>query len=213
VDAVLPETGQLNATNGFEKRASMALKRVLLGLSTASVVFALALPFLAAQPAQDVAAATDTSGNIHVPADYRQHYQFLGSWAVAADSGQGAKEMHVVYATPAAVAGYRSNKDFPDGTVLVKEVFETQTGAMTTGTVSHANRLKGWFVMVRDANNAHPDNPLWGDGWGWSWFDAGNLTTTSTKNYQTECRGCHIPAQATHWIYVNGYPVLRNADK
>jgi hypothetical protein len=30
--------------------------------------------------------------------------------------------------------------------VLVKEVFDAATGAMTTGTVSHAQTLKGWFV-------------------------------------------------------------------
>jgi hypothetical protein len=58
------------------------------------------------------------------------------------------------------------------GTVLVKEVFGTTTSGMTTGTVSHATRLKGWFVM--------------------------------------DCRGCHVPAQSTNWIYVDGYPVLRH---
>ena len=35
---------------------------------------------------------------------------------------------------------------------------------MTTGTVSHARTLKGWFVMVKDSKNSHPGNVLWG-GW------------------------------------------------
>jgi hypothetical protein len=43
---------------------------------------------------------------------------------------------------------------------------------MTTGNVSHAKILKGWFVMIKDGKNSHPDNKLWGDGWGWSWFMA-----------------------------------------
>jgi hypothetical protein len=47
----------------------------------------------------------DTSGNLRVPGDYRTRYQFLGSWPVAADQGQGSKEIHVVYASPSAVAG------------------------------------------------------------------------------------------------------------
>ena len=38
------------------------------------------------------------------------------------------------------------------------------TEPMTTGTVSHAQTLKGWFVMVRDSKNIHPGNKLWGDG-------------------------------------------------
>jgi len=59
---------------------------------------------------------------------------------------------------------------FPDGAALVKEVFATSTNEMTTGTVSHADKLKGWFVMVRDSKGTHPGNPLWGDGWGWLSF-------------------------------------------
>src|SRR6516162_6212752 len=100
----------------------------------------------------------DGSGNLRVPADYRTAYQFLGSWAVAANQGQGSKEVHVVYASPGATAAYRKDGRFPDGSVLVKEVFEAATGAMTTGTVSHAQNLKGWFVMVKDSKNSHPDN-------------------------------------------------------
>jgi hypothetical protein len=93
---------------------------------------------------------------------------------VTADEGEGSKESHVVYASPGAIAAYRKEGHFPDGSVLVKEVFGAVTEAMTTGTVSHAQTLKGWFVMVRESKNSHPENPLWGDGWGWSWFDAAN---------------------------------------
>jgi hypothetical protein len=32
--------------------------------------------------------------------------------------------------------------------------------------------LNGCFVMMRDDNNRHPNNKLWGDGWGWSWFNS-----------------------------------------
>ena len=85
----------------------------------------------------------DASGNLRVPDDYRTPYQFLGSWAVAADQGLGSKEIHVVYASPGAAAAYRKNGRFADGSVLVKEVCETTTGAMTTGTVSHAQSFEG----------------------------------------------------------------------
>jgi hypothetical protein len=62
----------------------------------------------------------------------------LGSWAVAADQGQGSKELHVVYASPGTIAAYRRDGRFPNGAVLVKEVFQAATGQMTTGTVSHS---------------------------------------------------------------------------
>ena len=151
--------------------------------------------------------ASDAQGNLHVPSDYRQDYQYLGAWSVAAEQGGGAAQMHVVYASPGAVEAWRKLGHFPDGAVLVKEVFEAATQPMTTGTVSHAKALQGWFVMVKDSGNSHPQSPLWGDGWGWAWFDADKPQTTTTKD-RAECLGCHEPARATDLIYTEGYPVL-----
>ena len=45
----------------------------------------------------------------------------------------GSKQLHVVYASPGTIAAYRKDGHFPDGTVLVKEVFNTKTKEMTTG--------------------------------------------------------------------------------
>jgi hypothetical protein len=154
-------------------------------------------------------AVVDADGNLRVPDAYRTTYQSLGSWAVAADQGQGSKELHVVYASPGTIAAYRKDGRFPDGSVLVKEVFETATEPMTTGTVSHAQALKGWFVMVKDSKNSHPGSKLWGNGWGWSWFDATNPTKTTSTDFKVDCLSCHVPARASDWIYVQGYPALR----
>jgi len=153
-------------------------------------------------------AVVDANGNLHVPEAYRTTYQSLGSWAVAADQGQGSKELHVVYASPGTITAYRKNGRFPDGAVLVKEVFHAATGGMTTGTVSHAGTLKGWFVMMKDSSGRHPGNKLWGDGWGWSWFDAASPAKTTSTDYKLNCLPCHVPARASDWIYVSGYPPL-----
>jgi Cytochrome P460 len=150
----------------------------------------------------------DASGNIKVPTDYRKTYQYLGSWAVAKDQDKGSKELHIVYASPGAVDAFRTSGHFPDGTVLVKEVYHTATGSMTTGTVSRTDALEGWFVMVRDSKDTHPDNRLWGNGWGWSWFNADNPAKTTSTDFKANCLTCHIPAKSTDWIYTQGYPVL-----
>lgn len=154
------------------------------------------------------AAVSDAAGNLHVPPRYRTTYQYLGTWSVAADKGQGAKQLHAVYASPGAASAYRKLGHFPDGTVLVKEVYDTATAPMTTGTVSHAMALKGWFVMVKDSTHAYPHSKLWGNGWGWSWFDADKPTVSTTRD-RNECLGCHQPAHATDLIYVQGYPALK----
>jgi hypothetical protein len=159
--------------------------------------------------APKVEAVADATGNLHVPYTYRTTYQFLGSWAVAGDQGKGLKELHVVYSSPGTIDAYRNDGRFPDGAVLVKEVFQTTTGQMTTGTVSRAEDLKGWFVMMKDSSGHFAGNNLWGDGWGWSWFDATNPSKTTSTDYRTNCKPCHVPAQASDWVYVGGYPPLK----
>lgn len=185
--------------------------------SSVSVAGSLALVLFAAHVSKATAdeptagAVVDTNGNLRVPADYRTSYQFLGSWAVADGVGKSPTQLHVVYASPGTIAAYSKDKRFPDGSVLVKEVFQTETGKMMTGTVSRAQTLKGWFVMVKDSKNTHPGNALWGDGWAWSWFDADNPSKTTSTNYKVDCLPCHVPARATDWIYVQGYPPLEAA--
>ncbi len=188
------------------KTTSIAIVATLIAGSIVGVVWANGLASGEGSVRTEV---VDAKGDIRVPTDYRTRYQALGSWAIAADSGRGSKEMHAVYASPGAIDAYRESGRFPDGTVLVKEAFSTSTNGMTTGIVSHAGELNGWFVMVKDRKNSHPGKPLWGDGWGWSWFDADEPQRTTSTNYKSDCRGCHVPAQSTDWIYVEGYPALR----
>jgi hypothetical protein len=152
--------------------------------------------------------AANTGDALRVPANYRSTFEYLGSWSIAGD--KGAKEMHIVYASPGAIAGYNRAGHFADGAVLVKEVSEATTDEMTTGTASHPKTLKVWFVMVRDSKNTHPGSRLWGDGWGWSWFDADKPLQTTSTDYKTDCESCHVPAKATDWIYVNGYAVFKH---
>jgi hypothetical protein len=191
-------------------RAVSALTLGISGVAAAIAIAALGpMQAISISSASQTQAEVDAEGNLHVPPDYRTTYEALGSWAIAADEGRGSKELHVVLASPGSIEAYRKAGRFPDGTVLVKEVFKTATKEMTTGTVSHADELKGWFVMVKDSAGRHRGNALWGDGWGWSWFDAANPTKTTSTDYRLNCKSCHVPAQATDWIYVDGYPALK----
>jgi Cytochrome P460 len=190
-------------------RVNRALNFGLAGLSVIGVACTYGQIHPAASNDSTTTSVVDASGNLHVPADYRTNYQMLGSWAVAADDGQGSKELHVVYASPGTIAAFRESGHFPDGAALVKEVFDAATEQMTTGTVSRAKTLKGWFIMVKDGVGRHAGNKLWGDGWGWSWFDAANPSMTTSTDYKTDCQSCHVPARASDWIYVAGYPPLK----
>jgi hypothetical protein len=199
------------ATTGYVMQSKLPTRlnhvvRLICAISVLGTPALLIAPSLAR--AAEAVGIADANGNLHVPTNYREKYEFLGSWAIASDKGHGAQQIHVVYVSPGAIAAFHQHGAFPDGTVLVKEVYAATTAPMTTGTVSREQDLKGWFIMVKDGKGSHPGNKLWGDGWGWSWFDADKPTKTTSTDYKTDCLGCHVPAKATDWIYTQGYPPL-----
>jgi hypothetical protein len=150
----------------------------------------------------------DKAGNIRKPADFRDLYQELGVYTPV-DLNNNT-EMHYTYAPPGTAEYYRKNGKFADGTVLVKEVFATDHAQLTTGDAHWATKTKVWFVMIKDDKNRYPNNPLWGDGWGWALFKADAPDKQVATNYKKDCLGCHVPAQSTDWVYVQGYPVLKS---
>jgi hypothetical protein len=149
----------------------------------------------------------DKNGIISKPADYRDKFQILGVFSVASQSGD--TDLHYTYAPPGTAEYYRKNGKFADGTVLVKEVFGTDHGQMTTGDVHWAKGTKVWFVMMKDEKGRYPGNPLWGDGWGWALYKSDAPDKQVATDYKKDCLGCHVPAQSTDWVYVQGYPVLK----
>jgi Cytochrome P460 len=162
-----------------------------------------AVPFAAVAIAQSgaetPAISSELESLLHVPAaNYRQEWVLLGSFSVRADDPEkGAKELHVVYAEPKTVEVYRETGAFPDGAVLVKDVFATKTEALTTGIASYADTLKGRFVMVKDKAGKNSDeSPLWGDGWGWAFYEVTETQKTVTTDYRKDCLGCHEPVRS-----------------
>jgi Cytochrome P460 len=151
-------------------------------------------------------ALVDKMGNIRKPSDYRDRYQAFGTYAVV--DLNGGTDMHYTYASPGAAEYYRKTGKFADGTVLVKEVFGTDHAQMTTGDAHWASGSKVWFVMIKDEKGRFPDNPLWGDGWGWALFKSDAPDKQVATDFKKDCLGCHIPARTTDWVYVQGYPVL-----
>src|SRR5258705_2906820 len=150
-------------------------------------------------------ALVDKAGNIRKPNDFRDHYQALGTYMVLDPKGD---QMHYTYASPGTAENYRKTGKFADGTVLVKEVFASDHAQLTTGDAHWATGTKVWFVMIKDEKGRYPGNPLWGDGWGWALYKSDAPDKQVATDYKKDCLGCHVPAKATDWIYVQGYPVL-----
>ncbi|MFV8384378.1 cytochrome P460 family protein [Vibrio parahaemolyticus] len=166
----------------------------------------------------DLASATysqyvDDKGNMTLPEEFDTQWTFVGTWVVdhREDTAIGAEGIHNVYTQPDVVKHYQQHGTFPDGAIFIKELLEGHTKAMTTGNITFAGKKEGWFMMVKDTKGRFKDNLLWGDGWGWALFNADAPDKVVTQNYRMECLGCHIPAQPTDWIYVEGYPLFNTA--
>src|SRR5690242_6585303 len=85
----------------------------------------------------------DKNGNISKPADVRDTYQSLGAYTVLDPKGN---QMHMTYASPGTAEAYRKTGKFPDGTVLVKEVFGTDHAQMRSE--EHTSELQSHVNLV-----------------------------------------------------------------
>jgi hypothetical protein len=81
-------------------------------IKVVSVAGSAQISSLAANDKFKAEAVADTNGNPRVPDAYRTTYEFLRTWAVAADQGQGSKELHVVYTCPAVICRRKQQSSF-----------------------------------------------------------------------------------------------------
>jgi hypothetical protein len=148
-------------------------------------------------------------GAISLPADYRNKFEHLGTWAVSTKPDKPADELHIVYTRPEDIQAYRRDGKFPDGAVLVKEVTNASSDKLTTGQASWDTGIKIWFVMIKGPKERFPKNALWAKGWGWALFEAKDPKKNVATSFDATCKACHIPAKQDDWVYIRGYPILK----
>ena len=152
------------------------------------------------------AAKKKKTHDLSLPRDFRTTMVHLGSWFVPEGEASG---FHDVYADRNAVIAYRKKGKWPDGSKLVKELRSSKAGTYTTGVGVHraTASVKQWFVMVKDSKGSGK-GPLWGEGWGWALYKPDRPSVNVATDYRSDCLGCHIPAKATDYVYVDAYPSL-----
>jgi mono/diheme cytochrome c family protein len=179
------------------------------------VIFALGIlalsPLLFAQDTRPnpFSPYVDADGEIRRPKEYRDEWAHLGTYIVLNESEDG-HGLHEVYTQRANIEAYKKTGEWPDGATIVKEVRHTGGTRMTTGDSHWGTDINVWFVMVKDRQGRYPNNPIWGEGWGWALFKGSNPEEQVATDYKSDCLGCHIPAKGNDWVYVEGYPLLRN---
>ena len=151
----------------------------------------------------------DADGAIRRPKEYRDQWTHLGTYAVI-DESEAGHGLHEVYAQRSNIEAYNKTGEWPDGATIVKEVRHTAGAKMTTGDSHWATDINVWFVMVKDHEDRFPNNPIWGEGWGWALFKGSDPDKQVATDYKKDCLSCHIPARDNDWVYIEGYPLLRD---
>jgi len=155
----------------------------------------------------------DTSGKLQRPTGYRE-WVFVGTPLTPNDMNDGKAafpEFHSVYIQPSAWAEWKRSGQFPDGTILVKELLSVGSKQAASG----AGYFMGEFIGLEAAikSKTHfPDEP---GHWGYFSFSAPDhrsLLPRAAPQPTANCNSCHQAAAQDDWVFTQHYPVLRAAN-
>jgi hypothetical protein len=154
------------------------------------------------------------NGELVLPSNYHQ-WVFLGSPLTpnALNGGAaGFPEYHNVYVQPEAFRIYRKTGDWPEGTIMFKELQLVQPGTYEDGSRDEASgrgyfpgKLNGIDISVKDSKRFKDT-----DGWGF--FNFGHHAPPYAKTAAVQpaeaCAACH-QANATNMVFSMFYaPIL-----
>ncbi len=117
-------------------------------------------------------------------------------------------EFHNVYIHPDDFDHYRRTGEFPDGTVLVKELVTVGSKAATSGQGYFMGEYRGLETTIKDSER-FPDEPVY-----WAYFSFGHdypLADAATAFPAAACNSCHAASAADDFVFTQYYPVLRAA--
>jgi hypothetical protein len=170
----------------------------------------------AAEP-QQAALVFDADGKLELPTGFRK-WVFVGAPLTPDglnDNKAGFPEYHNVYVEQKNVDVYLKTGEFPEGTVIVKELTRVLAPTFPDGSRKEPSG-RGYFngeyngidLSVKDSKRFATTN-------GWGYFTFGHhplpYDKTAAEKPVTECAGCHIANVAkTDMTWIQFYPLLRD---
>src|SRR3954467_8297609 len=200
------------------------------GLLGASLLVVIARPVAVAQ-AQQSSVVFNADGTVQLPTGFRK-WVFVGAPLTPEGLNNGKfncnaegknctksnfPEYHHVYIEQKNVDAYMKTGDFPEGTVIVKELTRVRDPEFPDGSRKEPSG-RGYFngayngidMSIKDSKRFAKTN-------GWGFFTYGHhplpYEKTSAERPAAECAGCHIANVAdTDMTYIQFYPMLRDKD-
>jgi len=178
----------------------------MIGINAASTAWAASTPEWGPQ--------WTTDGQLKLPQGFHS-WVFLGSPLTPNglnDGKAGFPEFHNVYIQSEAYQVYRKTGEFPEGTILLKELQLTQPGTYPDGSRVEASgrgyfpgKANGVDISVKDSERFKDTN-------GWGFFNFGHhappYAHSAAVQPKQACAGCH-EANANNMVFKQFYtPVL-----
>jgi len=198
------------------------------GLLGASLFLVIARPLASAQ-AEQSSVVFNADGTVQLPTGFRK-WVFLGAPLTPEGLNNGKyncdaagenftksnfPEYHHVYVEQKNVDAYLKTGDFPEGTVIVKELtrvlnptFPDSSRMEPSGRGYFNGAYNGIDMSIKDSKRFANTN-------GWGFFTFGHhpmpYEKTAAEKPVAECAGCHIAnVAATDMTYIQFYPLLRD---
>jgi len=186
-----------------------------LGLAASAVYLVVAKP-VAAQSEQS-SVVFNADGTVQVPTGFRK-WVFVGAPLTPNGLNDGKAnfpEYHHVYVEKKNVDAYLKTGEFPEGTVIVKELTRVLDPKFPDGSRTEPSG-RGYFngayngidMSVKDSKKFAKTN-------NWGFFTFGHhplpYAKTAAESPVTECAFCHIANVAkTDMTWIQFYPLLRD---
>lgn len=155
-----------------------------------------------------------SAGELELPRDYHR-WVFLGSPLTphALNGGNAPfPEYHNVYVQPEAFDAYRKTGDWPEGTIMLKELQLARAGTNPDGSSVEVSG-RGYFPAARNGIDISvKDSARFAETNDWGFFNFGHHAPPYAKTAAAQpteaCAGCHI-ANADDMVFSKFYkPIL-----
>jgi hypothetical protein len=186
-----------------------------LGLSASALYLVVAKP-VAAQTEQS-SVVFNADGTVQVPTGFRK-WVFVGAPLTPNglnDGKAGFPEYHNVYVEQKNVDAYLKTGEFPEGTVIVKELTRVLNPTFPDGSRKEPSGRGIFNGQYNGIDMTVKDSKRFGKTNGWGFFTFGHhplpYDKVSAERPVTECAGCHIAnVAATDMTWIQFYPLLRD---
>jgi hypothetical protein len=208
------------------------MQRYLLPIVVGVVLLIGSVSLLTTNPvaaqAQESAVVFNADGTVQVPTGFRK-WVFVGAPLTPEGLNDGKyncdqpggctrsnfPEYHHVYIEQKNVDAYLKTGEFPEGTVIVKELTRVLNPTFPDGSRKEPSG-RGYFNGVYNGiDMSIKDSKKFAKTNGWGFFTFGHhplpYEKTSAERPATECAGCHIANVAkTDMTWIQFYPLLRD---